>query len=464
MPNTFQGLLSFPEFSGNDLDSTSRSDLVFQFHTILNNLSIQLCCPICQDVPTQPYLLPTCGHTFCYSCIKHWFQCNPSCPICRSIIGETKPILNHSVKNIIVALIDDISLTAKKLHLKDYKSYKQKLESWEKEKNEEFSIDKANDFPWLKKIASNWGRAVVDTEDGVPRCSACHWELVDGHCENCGRTMVGWQDRTDGDELDDDDDDDDEENEGGYGRGPRRDRALHSDSDDWEDYDNGLNDMHRRIVDNEAEETSGEEGEGDDSNNDAYRRGSHNDRRGHDHGRETGYIDAYDSDDGFVVDDDEEKEEEDNDDDNGSEDDEYVNTSDVEIVDEDKLASGDEDVILHGNAAEPLYLSDDESDGGLINPRRSRALPVQSDDDDETGAEEEIEVHDDNDDSDGDDDVDDDDFLKTVRSGRKKAILDDEDEDEDDNNGAGDNLSSDDLIPSKNHSSSRKIRKKRRIA
>lgn len=462
MPNTFQGLLSFPEFSGNDLDSAGRSELVFQFHTILNNLSIQLCCPICQDVPTQPYLLPTCGHTFCYSCIKHWFQCNPSCPICRSIIGETKPILNHSVKNIIVALIDDLSQTAKELHLKDYKSYKQKLESWEREKNEEFSVDKANDFPWLKKIASNWGRAVVDTEDGVPRCSACHWELVDGHCENCGRTMVGWQDRTDGDELDDDDDDEEDEDE--FGRGPRRDRALHSDSDDWEDYDNGLNDMRGRIVDNEAEESDGGEEDGDGTeDNDAYRRRSHNERRDHHHGDETGYVDAYDSDDGFVVDDDEEKEEEDNDDDNESGDNEYVNTSDVEIVDEDKFASGDEDVILNANAAEPVYLSDDESDGGLINPRRSRAL-LPSDDDDVSEEEEDIEVH--GGDSDDDDDVDDD-LLKTVKSGRKKAILDDEDEDDDDddnNDGAaGDDLSSDDLIPSRSHSSRHK-KKKRRTA
>lgn len=462
MPNTFQGLLSFPEFSGNDLDSAGRSELVFQFHTILNNLSIQLCCPICQDVPTQPYLLPTCGHTFCYSCIKHWFQCNPSCPICRSIIGETKPILNHSVKNIIVALIDDLSQTAKELHLKDYKSYKKKLESWEREKNEEFSVDKANDFPWLKKIASNWGRAVVDTEDGVPRCSACHWELVDGHCENCGRTMVGWQDRTDGDELDDDDDDEEDEDE--FGRGPRRDRALHSDSDDWEDYDNGLNDMRGRIVDNEAEESDGGEEDGDGTeDNDAYRRRSHNERRDHHHGDETGYVDAYDSDDGFVVDDDEEKEEEDNDDDNESGDNEYVNTSDVEIVDEDKFASGDEDVILNANAAEPVYLSDDESDGGLINPRRSRAL-LPSDDDDVSEEEEDIEVH--GGDSDDDDDVDDD-LLKTVKPGRKKAILDDEDEDDDDddnNDGAaGDDLSSDDLIPSRSHSSRHK-KKKRRTA
>lgn len=462
MPNTFQGLLSFPEFSGNDLDSAGRSELVFQFHTILNNLSIQLCCPICQDVPTQPYLLPTCGHTFCYSCIKHWFQCNPSCPICRSIIGETKPILNHSVKNIIVALIHDLSQTAKELHLKDYKSYKQKLESWEREKNEEFSVDKANDFPWLKKIASNWGRAVVDTEDGVPRCSACHWELVDGHCENCGRTMVGWQDRTDGDELDDDDDDEEDEDE--FGRGPRRDRALHSDSDDWEDYDKGLNDMRGRIVDNEAEESDGGEEDGDGTeDNDAYRRRSHNERRDHHHGDETGYVDAYDSDDGFVVDDDEEKEEEDNDDDNESGDNEYVNTSDVEIVDEDKFASGDEDVILNANAAEPVYLSDDESDGGLINPRRSRAL-LPSDDDDVSEEEEDIEVH--GGDSDDDDDVDDD-LLKTVKSGRKKAILDDEDEDDDDddnNDGAaGDDLSSDDLIPSRSHSSRHK-KKKRRTA
>ena len=360
------------------------------------------------------------------------------------------------MKNIILALLEDLSRTARDLRMREYKLFKQKLDSWEKEKNEEFSVDKANDFPWLKKIASTWGRAVVDSEDGVPRCSACHWELVDGHCENCGRTMVGWQDRTDGDELDEDDEEEDDGEDEDVHRGVRRDRALNSDSEDWEDYDNGMTDMRGYIMDNEAEEEDadygsyGEEEEADvNYDTGANARQAYRSRREPAEAENSGYAETYDSDDGFVVDDDDEDVDEGEEEEDGNEDDdEYVNTSDVEIADEDQLASGDEDVIGNANAGSHVYISDEESDGGLINPRRPRALPLDDDDEDDD-AEGEVE----------DDDDDDDEFLRTVKSGRKKTIQDDEDEDEEDDNSNNDgessitNIESDDLIPSRNHSS-----------
>lgn len=440
MPNTFQGLISFPEFSGlSDTDSTDtkKTGLIFQYHTILNNLSIQLCCPICQDIPTQPYLLPNCGHTFCYSCIKHWLQCNPSCPICRSIVGESKPVLNHTVKNLIDSLIDDFSKTAKLINLKEYKAFKKKLKVWKIEKNQEYEEDRKIDFPWLKKIETNWGRAVVDTEDGVPRCSACHWELVDGFCENCGRTMVGWQDRTDGDELGEEDNDSHLEDN------------LNSDSDEWRDYDNGMNDRLQNddgIIYDEAMEDY-EEDEGEENHEYGYYANA-NPHFYNDNHRHTADInisvrldsqrsDGYDSDDGFVVDEDDELEENDDDDDDEN-DAAYTNTSDVEILDdENDMASGDEEIVqstsrklIRNNdnhkPIEHIALSDyeDEDDNddneASINPRRGRSLYINDSDDE--GEEDEEEIL--------DDDTDDE-FLRAARKGRKKNILLNEEDEED---------------------------------
>lgn len=413
MTNTFQTILSHPDFINNDNEHKDT-----KLNSILTNLALQLNCSICQDIPTQPYLLPSCGHTFCYSCIKYWFQCNPTCPICRSIIGDNKPILNHSLKQLIDTLLKDLKdlinaignpIIVKKLF--------KILDSWYLEKDNDFQTDKNNNFPWLKKLNDNWGRAVVDNEDGVPRCSACHWELIDGLCENCGRRMVGWQDRSDGDELNDlddgddidvDDDDDDDENL----VHPRRQRFDSDDDEDWNDFDNGLNDMRSRpIVDMEADESGGEGNDDDDDDFDNH-------------------PDEYESDDGFVVDEDEEDEEEE--DSNGDEDeDKYINASDVEIIN-DSLASGDEDIIGQSKSNSiDIDATSDDSDTGVVN-RRKKKITFSDDDDDE----------DDEEDGDGDDaidlmnDDDDDDndekFIQKLKSRRKQNIIEDDEEEDDD--------------------------------
>ena len=45
------------------------------------------CCCICTGIPTLPILLPDCGHSFCYTCIKGYKLANPQplvCPLCRT--------------------------------------------------------------------------------------------------------------------------------------------------------------------------------------------------------------------------------------------------------------------------------------------------------------------------------------------------------------------------------------------
>lgn len=332
MSNTFSAAVNSID------DKTPAPNLKKSLIEILSQLS----CPICQDVPTQPHLLPTCGHTFCYDCIKSWFPCNPSCPVCRAVIGEKKPILNHALKSVIHAVFSNLqSLTDQ--------NTARSLNDWLIERNREYNTDRESDFPWLKKIPDNWARAVVDNEDGVPRCSACHWELIDGHCENCGRTMVGWQDRSDGDEIDGDEDDEEDENL--FRHQHVTDGAL---SSDYDDYDNGLRDMPNRFVHNEADDDDDEDDEEEDDD---------------------GVLDEeYESDDGFVVEDDDvsRMEESDDDDDDDDEDEEFDKRADSQ------LESGDEDIIhtaTRTNPSKPIFtdsdpdiveLSDIDSDNDLI--------------------------------------------------------------------------------------------------
>lgn len=417
MTNTFQSLLAFPELlplQGDQSEANNNKNaLILKQNSILTNLSANLCCPICQDVPTQPYLLPSCGHSFCYSCIKYWFQCNPSCPVCRSVIGDAKPILNHSLKNVLDSLFGDLSGLTKFLDPENSVKFKKLLQSWHVEKNEEFEVDKLNNFPWLKKLDSNWGRAVVDNEDGVPRCSACHWELIDGHCENCGRQMVGWQDRTDGDELDDEDESEELDEEDENLLNPRSANPLTSDEDqDWDDFDNGTRDVRGSMMHLEADESGFDEHTDNEDENERHHFSGHT------------FNDAYESDDGFVVDEDEfdEGEEREESEDSGLDSDDdrhntYANTSDIELVDE--LASGDEDIIKGGRSIHEV--SDISDDDIRTHSKRKRIVDDEDDDDDDDEAE----------DTEG---LEEDGILQSSRPGRNKIILNDEDDTEDEEN------------------------------
>jgi len=66
-------------------------------------------CPVCYKTHTEYKL--TCGHSFCYQCITHWYQEyeNNTCPMCRKDISFE---LNEDVREVHVqcnqcATVDD---------------------------------------------------------------------------------------------------------------------------------------------------------------------------------------------------------------------------------------------------------------------------------------------------------------------------------------------------------------------
>ncbi|XP_051804850.1 nuclear factor 7, brain-like isoform X5 [Acanthochromis polyacanthus] len=60
-----------------------------------------LCCPVCQDVFTDPVLL-SCSHSFCRDCLKTWWRQKPThdCPVCKRRSSREEPPCNLVLKNL----------------------------------------------------------------------------------------------------------------------------------------------------------------------------------------------------------------------------------------------------------------------------------------------------------------------------------------------------------------------------
>uniref|UniRef100_A0AAQ5ZWH0 RING-type domain-containing protein n=1 Tax=Amphiprion ocellaris TaxID=80972 RepID=A0AAQ5ZWH0_AMPOC len=60
-----------------------------------------LCCPVCQDVFTDPVLL-SCSHSFCRDCLKTCWRQKPThdCPVCKKRSSRDDPPRNLALKNL----------------------------------------------------------------------------------------------------------------------------------------------------------------------------------------------------------------------------------------------------------------------------------------------------------------------------------------------------------------------------
>ncbi|XP_022043894.2 nuclear factor 7, brain-like [Acanthochromis polyacanthus] len=59
------------------------------------------CCPVCQDVFTDPVIL-SCSHSFCRDCLKTWWRQKPThnCPLCKRRSSREDPPSNLVLKNL----------------------------------------------------------------------------------------------------------------------------------------------------------------------------------------------------------------------------------------------------------------------------------------------------------------------------------------------------------------------------
>ncbi|XP_022048414.2 nuclear factor 7, ovary-like [Acanthochromis polyacanthus] len=67
---------------------------------------LNLCCPVCHDIFTDPVLLP-CSHSFCKACLRRWWRLKQAhtCPVCKSTSGRKHPPRNLALKNLCEAFV-----------------------------------------------------------------------------------------------------------------------------------------------------------------------------------------------------------------------------------------------------------------------------------------------------------------------------------------------------------------------
>lgn len=159
-----------------DVKQSGRKHLI-----IIRKLLETTICTICHDYMYVP-VMTGCGHNYCYFCISNWLNNTSStelnCPQCRSSI-TSMPSLNVTLQQNLDALIEVLDkaepevialLDAKRESLKEYK-------------------DDVAGNRLYQKVFENTAVAVVDEDDGVARCSNCHWEVEGSVCPHCQARM-----------------------------------------------------------------------------------------------------------------------------------------------------------------------------------------------------------------------------------------------------------------------------------
>ncbi|ODV86294.1 hypothetical protein CANARDRAFT_22198 [[Candida] arabinofermentans NRRL YB-2248] len=138
-------------------------------------------CSICQEIMVNPFVLHPCGHSFCHGCLYEWFNKKLACPMCRSAVRR-EPILNQSLKDMINNIIDMLVFNDSAMDkvLRDHID----------DKDHQFLKTLKSGKKQFGEFFENIGEAIVDSADGVPRCSNCHWEVHGSVCLNCGRHIV----------------------------------------------------------------------------------------------------------------------------------------------------------------------------------------------------------------------------------------------------------------------------------
>lgn len=152
-----------------------------KFHRLVVFNFLEACqCGICHEFLSQPMMI-SCGHNYCYRCLKNWFMSNATrelnCPSCRvSVTNE--PCLNLMVEQSLNSIFEILKKRKKKM-FKEEKERKE-FEELIKERFDDsfyYKNDKDNNLLY-DNIFKNSAMAIADVDDdGIPRCSNCHWEL-----------------------------------------------------------------------------------------------------------------------------------------------------------------------------------------------------------------------------------------------------------------------------------------------
>ncbi|KAH9845344.1 zinc finger protein, C3HC4 type (RING finger) [Teratosphaeria destructans] len=176
-------------------------------HSDVSAMRDLVTCQVCHRFMYEPFQL-SCGHTYCYTCLSQWLGSNrkKTCPDCRAHIHQ-QPTPSYIIRELVLIFVSRTQL------LPDGET----AEEHHKMAQEEAALvakDKANKdnkigglFKGIFNRSAHGHPMPVlrDAIDGVDRCPACHWEVEDGYCNQCGLPVGEGFSDFDEDESDDDD-------------------------------------------------------------------------------------------------------------------------------------------------------------------------------------------------------------------------------------------------------------------
>ncbi|KAL8643829.1 MAG: hypothetical protein Q9226_008094 [Calogaya cf. arnoldii] len=152
----------------------------------LDELRNLVACRICIRPMYEPYTTQ-CGHTFCYSCLRQWFdrdQIKKTCPDCRAHV-QNQPAPAFLVREITQTFVNTAALLPAGETTEDHrKPQRDEAELVEKDKFSGGGL-----FNGRFNASARYRAPIRDSLDGVDRCPSCTWELEDGMCHACGYSV-----------------------------------------------------------------------------------------------------------------------------------------------------------------------------------------------------------------------------------------------------------------------------------
>lgn len=181
-----------------------QSGLLQTLEKSLDDLRAIVTCRICIRPLYEPYTI-ACGHTFCYGCLRQWFDRDPrrkTCPDCRTVVIR-EPAPSYLLRDITQIFVTRAELLPPGENTEDHRRLQQQdanaIEQ-DKGRGRDSSVRRGLFGGRFRGTLSQHVPVIRDEEDGVERCPQCTWELEEGACERCG---YGMSDEDDSSFMDD---------------------------------------------------------------------------------------------------------------------------------------------------------------------------------------------------------------------------------------------------------------------
>ncbi|KAK9459506.1 uncharacterized protein V1516DRAFT_666044 [Lipomyces oligophaga] len=164
---------------------SAKDEIIVAYEQFSQSLLRHYTCTICVSLMFVP-CITECGHCFCYECLWHWLKRQTTCPTCRGVIQKV-PLRSVQTGQTTSMILENIFLFAPQEDAAELAARQEQAESLFSQHRR----GKESLFPCVFQSSSNiqirdgFPSFYDDDEDGVRRCTLCHWEVEGDHCNRC---------------------------------------------------------------------------------------------------------------------------------------------------------------------------------------------------------------------------------------------------------------------------------------